>query len=433
MRGFSLGGAGCWQLGLHYADRFFAMNVGAGWVEAAAFPRTRGPEPLPAWEQTLYRWYECPDLAVNLYNLPTIVYCGERDGQKEAGFRMARAAQEHGIDLVNLIAPNTGHEYHPDYRDEVERRMASLALKGRDRAPRKVKLATFTLKYNRMHWLTIDGLDQHWEVARVDAEYSHKGTVTVSTRNATGLTLSFAAGWAPFGVAEPVTLSIDGQTLAGPRPRSDRSWHCTLHRDGNQWRLGPLEGGLRKKHDLQGPIDDAFMDSFIFVRPTGMFKHPAVERWVRQELDHAVAAWRQQFRGQARIKDDSAITPADIASSNLILWGDPSSNSLIARIAGTLPIAWNEKEVIVGDQHYGAELHVPILIHPNPLNPERYVVLNSGFTYRDADYANHPRQFAKLPDWAVIDLDTPPDDRRPGKIVAADFFDERWKLKPTRK
>jgi Prolyl oligopeptidase family len=433
MRGFSLGGAGCWQLGLHYSDHFFAMNVGAGWVEAAAFPRTKGPDPLPAWEQLLYHWYECPDLAVNLYNLPTIVYCGERDGQKEAGFRMARAAKEHGIDVVNLIAPNTGHEYHPDYRDEVERRMASLALKGRDRTPHKVKLATFTLKYNRMHWVTIDGLEQHWEPTRVDAEYSDKGSVMVTTRNVTGLTLSFPAGWAPFDVAEPVSISIDGQTLTGPRPLSDRSWLCTVHRESGAWRLGPLDDGLRKKHDLQGPIDDAFMDSFVFVRPTGKFMHPGVERWVQGELDHAITAWRQQFRGQTRVKDDKDITAADIASSNLVLWGDPSSNAVLAKIADKLPIRWNEKEVVAGAQHFPAERHVPILIHPNPLNSERYVVLNSGFTYRDADYSNHPRQFAKLPDWAIVDLETPPDSRRPGKIAAADFFDERWLLKVPRK
>lgn len=429
MRGFSLGGAGCWQLGLHYADRFFAMNVGAGWVEAAAFPRTKPPEPLPPWEQTLYRWYECPDLAVNLYNLPTVVYCGERDGQKEAGFRMAAAAKEHGIEVVNLIAPNTGHEYHPAYRDEVERRMASLALKGRDRCPRKVKLATFTLKYNRMHWLTIDGLEQHWEPTRVDAEYSDKGSVTVKTRNVTGLTLSFPAGWAPFDVAEPVSVVIDNQTLAGPRPLSDRSWLCTVHREGSQWRLGAPADGLRKKHDLQGPVDDAFMDSFLFVRPTGSFAHAAVERWVRGELDHASAAWRQQFRGQARIMDDKEITAEDIASANLILWGDPSSNAVLAKVADKLPVLWNEKELIIGTRRFAADRHAPILIYPNPLNPERYVVLNSGFTYRDADYSNHPRQFAKLPDWAVVNLETPPDDRRPGKIVAADFFDERWLLK----
>jgi len=106
---------------------------------------------------------------------------------------------------------------------------------------------------------------------------------------------------------------------------------------------------------------------------------------------------------------------------------------VLAKIVDRLPIAWNEKEVVVGDVRFAAQRHAPILIYPNPLNPERYVVLNSSFTYRDADYSNHPRQFAKLPDWAIVDLETPPDNRYPGQIVAADFFDEQWRLKPPAK
>ena len=70
------------------------------------------------------------------------------------------------------------------------------------------------------------------------------------------------------------------------------------------------------------------------------------------------------------------------------------------------------------------------VIYPNPLNPEKYVVLNSSFTYREYDYLNNARQVPKLPDWAVIDLTTPPDARWPGKIAAADFFGEKWELKP---
>ena len=36
----------------------------------------------------------------------------------------------------------------------------------------------------------------------------------------------------------------------------------------------------------------------------------------------------------------------------------------------------------------------------------------------------------ELPDWAVVELNTPPGSRYPGKIVLADFFDEKWALKP---
>lgn len=71
-----------------------------------------------------------------------------------------------------------------------------------------------------------------------------------------------------------------------------------------------------------------------------------------------------------------------------------------------------------------------LVIRPNPLNPKRYVVVNSGFTYREYAYLNNARQVPMLPDWAVVDLRTPPGSQFPGKTVAADFFDEDWQLKP---
>ena len=33
------------------------------------------------------------------------------------------------------------------------------------------------------------------------------------------------------------------------------------------------------------------------------------------------------------------------------------------------------------------------------------------------------------PDWAVIDIRVPANSRFPGKVVAADFFDEQWRVK----
>jgi hypothetical protein len=70
----------------------------------------------------------------------------------------------------------------------------------------------------------------------------------------------------------------------------------------------------------------------------------------------------------------------------------------------------------------------PVLIYPNPLNPKHYIVINSGFTYREYDYLNNARQTPKLPDWAIVDVDTPPNSRFPGKVVDANFFGEKWEL-----
>ncbi len=82
----------------------------------------------------------------------------------------------------------------------------------------------------------------------------------------------------------------------------------------------------------------------------------------------------------------------------------------------------------VGATTFAADHHAPVLIYPNPLNPKKYIVLNSGFTYREYDYLNNARQTAKLPDYAVVDVDVPVSSRAPGGIVKAGFFDDKWEL-----
>ena len=127
--------------------------------------------------------------------------------------------------------------------------------------------------------------------------------------------------------------------------------HFSAHIRDNQWVEGTRPAdGLRKKHGLQGPIDDAFMDSFIFVRPTGQASSEKAGAWAKAELDRAIEHWRRHFRGEARVKDDTAITEDDLKSANLILWGDPSSNSLIAKTAAQLPISWTGSEIKTGEK-----------------------------------------------------------------------------------
>ena len=113
---------------------------------------------------------------------------------------------------------------------------------------------------------------------------------------------------------------------------------------------------------------------------------------------------------------------------NLVLWGDPGSNKLLARIADRLPVKWDHDHLQLGSDRFEASCHVPVLIYPNPLNPRRYVVLNSGFTFREYDYLNNARQVPKLPDFAIVNIDTPVSSRSPGRIVKAGFFTERWEL-----
>ncbi len=122
VRGFSMGGAACWQFAVHYPDRWFAANPGAGFTETPEFLRTFQQEKLdPPWyERQLWHMYDCTDYAVNLSHCPTVAYSGEIDKQKQAADIMQQALAKQGIDLVHIIGPQTAHRYHPQSAAEVE-------------------------------------------------------------------------------------------------------------------------------------------------------------------------------------------------------------------------------------------------------------------------------------------------------------------------
>jgi dienelactone hydrolase len=431
VRGFSMGGASAWHFAVHDPSRWFAANPGAGFSETPQFLNVFQQETLAPtwWEQKLWHLYDCPEWCRNLQHCPTIAYSGEIDRQKQAADVMEKALKAQQMDLVHIIGPKTTHAIHPESKKEIERRLAELAVAGRQQ-PKDVDFTTYTLRYNELAWVRIDGMGEHWQPAKVKVERSGPAALTIAPENVTGLTLSFAAGKCPFEAGRPVEITIQGQKLTVPAAKADAPWSYSMRLHGTTWKEGARpDDVLQKKHGLQGPIDDALMDSFIFVRPTGKAASEAAGKWSAAELDRAIEHWRRHFRGQARVKDDTAITADDIAGANLVLWGDPSSNAVLKKIAAKLPIQWTEKQIDVGGKTYDGAKHALIAVYPNPLNPQRYVVLNSSFTFRDYAYLNNARQVPMLPDWAVVDLTTPPGAVWPGKIADANFFDEQWQLK----
>ncbi len=421
VRGFSMGGASAWQYATHHADKWAAAAPGAGFSETAEFLRIFGPgkTPPPWYEQKLWHWYDAIDYAANLYQCPVVAYNGDKDGQKQAADRMRDAMASEGLTLTRIVGPDTGHAYHPDSKKDIDARLTVFAAQGRDTLPKKINFTTWTLRYNTMAWLTVTGLERHWERARVNAERTDKAVV-LQTQNVSRLTLSARA-------AAGKSIVLDGQRLAGLRfVKTPAGRWAAADRNADDPRR------IRKTPGLQGPIDDAFLDRFVMVRPTGTPLNPQIGAWVEAEMTRAMRAWRAQFRGEALVKDDKSITGADMAAGNLVLWGDPSSNAVLARIAPRLPVRWDKNGAVhVGAKTYAAGTSVPILIYPNPLNPRRYVVLNSGITWREGHYDNNAKQYPHLPDWVIVDITTPPDPFAPGRIADAGFFDEDWQIKPS--
>lgn len=430
IRGFSMGGAGCWHLAAHHAGFWAGAAPGAGFAETAEYTRALAKEPKPSWfEQKLWHLYDATDYAANLYNCPTIAYSGELDKQKQAADVMAQAMKFEDLELTHLIGPGVEHKYEPKTKQELARRFDDLIQSGNESWPERVRFTTWSLRYNRNKWVTVDAMEKHWERASVDAQITNQG-LRIKTTNVAELTLAIAPRVA--GASDnttTLTAHIDGQSIKVPRTETE-PWTATFAKRRSQWAISTAEKRttLHKRHGLQGPIDDAFMASFLVVRPTGQPMNETVGRWTQTELARFTNEWRAQFRGDVRVKNDSDVSPEDISAHHLILFGDPTSNRLLARIARQLPVRWDAKRVQLGKTAFPSAQCVPVFIYPNPLNPARYVVVNSGFTFWREGSASNAQQTPKLPDFALVDMTSKITGRMEDRISLAGFFGENWEV-----
>lgn len=382
VRGFSMGGASAWHIGAHHAGLWAAVAPGAGFAETPVYARMFNDAVKPTdYEQKLWRWYNATDYAVNLANTGVVAYSGELDKQKAAADAMLAAAKAEGFAFPHVIGPKTEHKYEAEAKKEVSRLVDALAAAGRDANPDKIRFTTWTLRYPRMKWLVVEGLEKHWERARVDAEFKG-GTLTVSTSNVSQIRFDRAAA----------KVVIDGQSLSGSRFR----------KAGETWSEGAFDG-LRKRPGQQGPIDDAFMEAFAVQEGPGS--------------KAAAEAWRRTMRGDFPIgKDDG--------KKNFVVFGD-YKDPMIAATVKRAGMSWDASGLTVLDKTYPGDRYTLAMIYPEG---GRYVVINSGFTWAENAGASNSRHVPLLPDWAVIDLQAPAGSKMSQRVAAAGFFDEEWKL-----
>ncbi|GAB5406880.1 MAG: prolyl oligopeptidase family serine peptidase [Aureliella sp.] len=429
IRGFSMGGAGCWQMAVHYPDLWAAANPGAGFSETRQFLEVfQGEKYDPkGYARDLLHWYDCPDWVNNLRNFPTVAYSGEIDRQKQAADVMASAFQSEGLELPHIIGPNTAHKIHADAKIEIEAFMANAVDSRPDQQDGPIDLTTYTLRYNKLRWLRLTGLVEHWKQSRVQGHKSG-AAYTLTTQNVSGLQVIVPPGEGTLTAA----VTIDGSKFTYALSRNEVRYGAIIvfHRvENSNWQIGASPAGLAKRPGLQGPIDDAFMDAFVFVGPDETDGASTVDRWVGNEFQHATGEWRRHMRGDVNALSPNEVTEEIIANNNLVLFGTPESNTLIREVIDALPFDWTSETIQIGQHSADAGHSVIVAIYPNPLNPSKYVVLNSGFTYREYAYLNNARQVPMLPDWAVVDVREGATTQLPGKIQAAGFFDESWRVK----
>jgi pimeloyl-ACP methyl ester carboxylesterase len=425
IRGHSMGGhQGSARLAIQNPTFFAAFEASAGYAETKEYAGNRLPkEGLTPYQEAALHYVDAEDYALNAFNVPFVSYGGEKDGQLRASIRFREAVEREGVRLTKespyrwttsdlrglfLIGPDTGHAWHKESKAESEAFLRKAIEETAGKVPNHVRFATYTTRYNNAHWVTVELLEESYKRADVDARRTDDmKQYTVTTKNVARATFDVPAA----------SFSIDGQALeAGANP--------TFERTSGRWAVAAGKPtGLRKVHRLQGPIEDAFTDAFLAVRGSGQPWNESAQSYTSQRLDSFRSEFAKWMRGDIRVKNDTALSASDIANYNLVLFGDPGSNSVIAKVIGQLPIQWTKSDITVGSQKFPAAGHALVLIYPNPLNPQKYVVLNTGQTFSANRITSGTEAvfFPRLGDYAVLTTG--------GAVKTAGFFDEAWKLK----
>ena len=255
--------------------------------------------------------------------------------------------------------------------------------------------------------MTVDQLEHDYERAQVDAKHDDNSDIAVTTRNVTRLTLH--------GEKPARHFIVDGQPFAMEDSKS-------FEKTGGKWREAKASHALEKSHGLQGPIDDAFMDAFLCVKPTNIPTGAKVNDFAMKQLDYFAQDFPKYMRGDVPVKTVAQLTPADENKASIVAFGTPATNPIVARAVETAPIHWTAKSITVGTREFDAATHMLSMIYPNPENPSRYIVINSGHTFHEADFkGTNVLLYPRVGDWAVTDVTT-------GKVVAEGVFDRNWKL-----
>lgn len=428
LHGFSMGGAGAWHLGLHYPSKWSSVGPGAGFVDFYKYQKQTTKR--PPHQHAVLGIYDAIDYALNAYNVPVCTYGGELDKQLVASTQVVDKAKKLGIDIKLIIGKGAGHKFTPKgFREFMDFHLAK-SKQGRAPFPGRdsIRFTTRTLKYNECEWLTIEEMLEMYKPAVVEGGIDKNGVLKLKTKNIAVLQIAR-------DVAE--TVEIDGTLLKlrneaeGLLPgvyyeKSRDTWYALSYKDSKRFTENP---DLRKRKNLQGPIDDAFMQPFVCVRGTGTPWTASQTDWANWTLKRFEREFDKWLRGKVPLVDDKSVTDEMIAGKNLILFGDPGSNALIAKVLDKLPIKWTKDAIVVGGKTYDPSTHGISLIYPNPLNPRRYVVINSGHTFHERDFrASNSWLFPRLGDIAVQKFEKNAKGGYKETTVWADLFNPSWRL-----
>ncbi|HKU44790.1 MAG TPA: extensin family protein [Polyangiales bacterium] len=423
--GLSNGGVGAYSMGMRYAWRFSAVLAIAGapsWLQYA-----RAEDPLQA--EALHP-ISGMSLAENAINTDFRYYHGTSDpGPMRPAFVQAFSQQikklgvpyrekwfDAGHDLLYLV------HRHGLIFGELEGVV-------RNPHPKEVRVVTGDYHANRQHWLTVTRLTRLPDLARVRA-VAEGDTITLETKAAEALALEL--GDVPLATGDALRVVVDGQAVySGSRAALGK--RLELAREGGKWRTGapPKAAEPTKRPGVSGPITDAYFGPIAHVYGTA---DAELAPKLKKSAERGAKGWPLWlWRVDQPVVADTEVDAELMRTHHLVLYGTPGTNKVLAQIQDRLPIRVETGGVRVGERLFSGDGVGVKFVHPNPLSPERYVIVQAGPSLEGVNGGHNLPDF--LPDYVVYDAKTTRSRPRllfggSQRPLALGYFDARWQIDP---
>ncbi|MBI5529886.1 MAG: hypothetical protein HY918_00085 [Candidatus Doudnabacteria bacterium] len=293
--------------------------------------------------------------------------------------------------LQNLGTAHPGYYKYVKYTDPagshgiinqtmIDQAESFLKTAVRNPYPARVAYNMGSEQYDGAYWVHNMTRSNVLSPGSIEAESSSNGSlVTVATTNLKTFSLDLSAGNPLFAGLSTVVVSINGTAITVPTGSTAYFTTAT----GSWTYSSSPDFGLYKKKGVSGPIADVFMDKpVLMVYGSKQGNSAAMGSVLAEQLTQAyfgssISQDSYIHYGKFEIKADVDVTPDDIQNKNLVLFGTPNQNSLVASMSASLPFQISDSGVQIGGKAYtGAKIGWSI-VYPNPLNPSRYVLFAS--------------------------------------------------------
>lgn len=340
-------------------DRWFPTGFSDGGFDAL-FLATHYPHLVAGAMPEVANWQYSNSGYLNLLNTPLLhVDALSNAGYIQENLNRLLVLWDRKYDAEGLFNVH-GHQDFP-YKEANEDSLLAMEdwarSRRRDPWPRHVRYSTWSLRWPRAYWVTIERMESHFYMSTIDITAKADNLLEATAVNVAAFSLR--PGGKLIDRSRPVRVVVNGkEAFNGPAGDEIK---IVLRADA---------GPLVRSPATPGGITEALERGLYESRPLpGM-------GWatVRPTSDPAAAARLAAILPKEAV-DDAAVDEALLRQRDLVVVGGPHANALLARVADRLPVRFSERSFSIGGRVFDRPQAAVRFVTANPLNPAKHLLV----------------------------------------------------------